>query len=167
MKLKTKVTVFSAVLILGTLISIRVFNLYDAISPNSPDKPKDTQADTNENSREGDLTEKEKLIQAEERIIQKQLSNGETKIEFEGNTATINPNDKNCISDSDCTFVQPDCGDCTFETVNKESLLKYNVAKTEYCSINKPEIMCDSMFDGKLKCRDSKCMISEIVFTPN
>jgi len=91
--------------------------------------------------------------------IKKIKVNEGEKIRFEEFTAIINPNDKKCNLDNECVLFQPDCEDCKFDTINKEMLLKYNEAKTDYCSINKPKTMCDSVFIGKLRCINNKCTI--------
>ncbi len=80
-------------------------------------------------------------------------------IQFEEGVMIINPKDKSCNVDNDCVLVPLDCEDCKLGTLNKEVLQKYTEVKNEYCSINKPEIMCDIAFTGELKCINNKCVI--------
>ena len=83
----------------------------------------------------------------------------EKEIKFEELTAIINTEDKNCSLDNDCVLFQPDCEDCKFDAINKKMLPKYSEVKKDFCSINKPEIMCDIVFTGELKCINNKCTI--------
>ena len=81
------------------------------------------------------------------------------KIEFQGLTAVINIQYKHRLSDDDCILFNPDCEDCKFKVINKNAESKYIKAKKEFCEINKPELMCDALFDGSIKCIENICSL--------
>ena len=66
---------------------------------------------------------------------------------------------KTCQIDSDCILIQPDCSDCEFDSINKNYLNQFLENKKTYCNKNKPNIMCNSVFNGEIKCIENKCVL--------
>lgn len=66
---------------------------------------------------------------------------------------------KACQIDSDCILIQPDCSDCEFDSINKNYLDKFLENKETYCNENKPKVMCNSVFNGEIKCIENKCVL--------
>lgn len=66
-----------------------------------------------------------------------------------------------CIADSDCMLVQPDCEDCTFVAIATSEHEVFSVEKQNRCELNPPKVMCDIVFNGEVKCIDNSCQTTE------
>lgn len=91
---------------------------------------------------------------------QLEKNNSSNEIIFYEGMAIISSEDKICDTDNDCILFQPDCEDCKYYTLNKDTLARYKKAKYDYCQKNIPKTMCDAMFTGELKCINKSCIIS-------
>ena len=74
-------------------------------------------------------------------------------------TVTITES-KSCKIDTDCILFQPDCEDCKFEAVSKNSLSELQEKKKAHCNDNPPKTQCDLEFNGDVKCFDNTCTLT-------
>ncbi len=73
-------------------------------------------------------------------------------------TSSVNEIDQ-CVEDSDCVLVQPDCEDCEFAAISTNGLKDFRAEKQNRCELNPSEIMCDLVFNGEVKCVDNYCQL--------
>jgi len=66
---------------------------------------------------------------------------------------------RKCQNDDDCVLFQADCGDCSFDVINKDYLNVYREIKKENCRNIENLIACDIVLNGKIKCINKKCVI--------
>lgn len=66
---------------------------------------------------------------------------------------------KLCEMDTDCILIQPDCSDCEFESINKKFINVFLENKKQYCNENKPNLMCNSIVSGEIKCINNICIL--------
>lgn len=85
------------------------------------------------------------------------LSNSTTRVHSP--FGSISAADKTCDADEDCVLFLIDCEDCTYDTLNINSLQHYQEAKERYCSRNPPKLMCDMEFFGTIRCIDNQCVL--------
>ena len=67
----------------------------------------------------------------------------------------------NCKVDTDCVLVQPDCEDCTFDSINKREVSTFQSQKRNRCELNPPTMMCGTVFAGEIKCINNKCQLTD------
>jgi len=97
------------------------------------------------------VVEVEKVV-TKEVFVEKEFSVPETQ--FENNESTAQ-----CVVNSDCVLVTTDCEDCEFSVVGANELDEFREEKRNRCELNPPEVMCDIVFNGEVKCVDNTCQL--------
>lgn len=101
----------------------------------------------------------EKIVEVESVVAQEVVVEREVSIP---NTALPNNSTPaQCETDSDCMLVSPDCEDCEFAAIAVNELDGFRAEKMNRCELNPPEVMCDIVFTGEVKCIENSCQIFE------
>lgn len=101
----------------------------------------------------------EKVVEVERVVIQE--IEVEEKVDVQEAIMPSNESVSQCEVDSDCALVSPDCEDCQFVAIGTNEVNKFREEKRNRCELNPPQIMCDLVFTGGVKCLDNSCQIVE------
>lgn len=99
----------------------------------------------------------EEVVEVEKKVIREvEVESESTKTEPVQETKAVQ-----CVVDSDCALVSPDCEDCQFAAIGVDEIETFRAEKQSRCELNPPELMCDIVFNGEVKCINNSCQIVE------